>query len=735
MRKVLLIVLSLLAADSARAQAWTALGPPGGDVRALATDPARPSRIFLGTADGHIFGSEDSGAHWTLLGRASLRPDAVITAIVVDPRDGNVVFASSWTRDAAAGGGVFRSADGGRTWSGAGLAGQAVRALAMAPSDPNVLVAGTLDGVYRTLDAAKSWERISPEHHEELRNLDSLAIDARDPQIIYAGTFHLPWKTNDGGRNWRPIHDGMIDDSDVMSLLVDGGNSQRIYASACSGIYRSDDSGAQWRKIQGIPYAARRTYAIAQDRGQPARVYAATSEGLWMTADGGMTWRRTTPESWVVNAVVIGGGNPGRVLIGTEQFGVLVSDDGGEHFEGSNAGFDHRQVLALGVDTNRPARMLAVIANASDPVLATEDAGRTWSPLGSGLLPEQVLGVYAAPDGAWWVSLARGGLLRYDAEKKAWKQVEEAAVELEAARGHVSRGRAKSGSRPMLGVVSDMAFSSKEWYAATSAGLLISTDRGVTWTPKSAGPLPSLPVQSVRVSSNGDRIRLVSLGGLLFSDDGGNSWTWHDLPLNSGGAVTLHAEPGDENTLVATARNGRLHIAGRGENVGASGGGSALHSCAGFCRGRRHFCCRDAHRRALRLLRLRPILGPCSRQACRRFFCRSGCHLVSRECFSRHPQPRGFTGCNGPVPCRATRELLLGLERAPPPKRPAPGIEGRLKGLLGHPALRTVPFWSPRDSQSCSAYLRKELSTSRAKWACISSRFGNRIIRTYSPLS
>jgi photosystem II stability/assembly factor-like uncharacterized protein len=573
MRKVLLIVLFLLAADSARAQAWTALGPPGGDVRALATDPARPSRIFLGTADGHIFGSEDSGAHWALLGRVSSRPDAVITAIVVDPRDGNVVFASSWTRDAAAGGGVFRSADGGRTWSAAGLAGQAVRVLAMAPSDPNVLVAGTLDGIYRSIDSAKSWERVSPEHHQELRNLDSLAIDPRDPQIIYAGTFHLPWRTNDGGRNWRPIHEGMIDDSDVMSLLIDGGNSQRIYASACSGIYRSDDSGAQWRKIQGIPYAARRTYAIAEDPGQPARVYAATSEGLWKTADGGMAWSRTTPESWVVNAVVVAEGNPGRVLIGTEQFGVLVSDDGGEHFEGSNAGFDHRQILALGVDANRPARMLAVIANAPDPVLATEDAGRTWSPLGSGLLPEQVLRVFAAPDGAWWVSLARGGLLRYDVEKKAWKQVEEVVNEPQAVRGHVSRGRAKSGVRPVLGVVSDMAFSSKEWYAATSAGLLISTDRGVTWTAKSAGSLPSLPVQSVHVSSNGDQIRLVSLGGLLFSDDGGNSWAWHDLPLNSGGAVTLHAEPGDENKIVATSRRGLYISRDAGKTWGQAGAG------------------------------------------------------------------------------------------------------------------------------------------------------------------
>ncbi len=339
MRTSFIPVCLLLAVATAQAQTWKPLGPPGGDVRALAVDPSHPGRVFLGTADGHIFGSEDSGAHWTLLGRASGRLDAVITAIVVDPRDSQTLFAASWTRDSAAGGGVFRSTDGGKTWTAAGLAGEAVRALTIAPSDPDVLVAGTLDGVYRSPDSAKSWERISPEHHEELRNLDSLAIDPRDPRIIYAGTFHLPWKTIDGGRTWHPIHNGMIDDSDVMSLLIDGPHPERLYASACSGIYRSDDGAAQWRKIQGIPYTARRTYAIVEDPANPDRVFAATSEGLWKTDDAGKNWRRTTPDSWVVNAVAIAAGRPGRVLIGTEKFGVLSSDDLGEHFQDANDGF------------------------------------------------------------------------------------------------------------------------------------------------------------------------------------------------------------------------------------------------------------------------------------------------------------------------------------------------------------------------------------------------------------
>jgi photosystem II stability/assembly factor-like uncharacterized protein len=555
------LALATLAA-SAQGQTWTPLGPPGGDARILAADPARPSRLFLGTVDGHIFGSEDSGTHWTLLGRASSRLDAVITAIMVNPRDGNVLYASSWTRDSASGGGVFRSTDGGHTWTSAGLAGQAVRTLAMAPSDPNVLVAGTLDGVYRSLDASKSWNRISPEHQEELRNLDSLAIDPHDSNVIYAGTFHLPWKTSDGGRSWHPVHEGMIDDSDVMSLLIDRTDSRRIYASACSGIYRSDDNAAQWRKIQGIPYTARRTYAITQDPKRPASVYAATSEGLWKTEDGGMTWRRTTPESWVVNSVIVAQGSPGKLLIGTEELGVMASEDGGEHFVDSNTGFEHRQIIALGLDAHRLGRILAILAHASEPILATEDDGRTWSALGPGLRAEQALGVYAAPDNAWWVSLVRGGLMRYDSGKNRWIQVGKVAGDPSELNSHVSGDRRKfqskplKGSQPLLDVVSDLAFSSDRWYAATPSGLIVSENQGTTWVRKPVGPLTSLPVESVRVSANGQQIWAVSLRGLVFSEDAGKSWAWHDLPLKSGGALTLDTQPNDENTLVAIARNG-----------------------------------------------------------------------------------------------------------------------------------------------------------------------------------
>lgn len=185
------LIVLMLAVPGAKSQTWKALGPDGGDVRALASDPSHSNFVYLGTTDGHIFGSEDGGRHWQLLGLAGSAHNATITAILVDPHDSEILFASTWTREKQGeGGGIFRSADRGRTWQAFGLSGHAVRALVAAPSDSDTLVAGALDGVFRSRDGGKNWEMITPANDPELRNLDSLAIDPQDPEIIYAGTFH-----------------------------------------------------------------------------------------------------------------------------------------------------------------------------------------------------------------------------------------------------------------------------------------------------------------------------------------------------------------------------------------------------------------------------------------------------------------------------------------------------------------------------------------------------------------
>jgi photosystem II stability/assembly factor-like uncharacterized protein len=532
------------------------MGPVGGDVRALTSDPAHPEVLYMGTTDGAIFASRDSGAGWEPIGVAGADQNAVVTAIIVDPRDSARLYAATWTREAAGeGGGVFRSRDGGATWRDAGLAGHAVRALAQAASDPAVLVAGALDGVFLSRDSGESWQRVTPVGDTELRNFDSLAIDPRNPLVIYAGTFHLPWKTTDGGGHWTPIHAGMIDDSDVLSLVTDAEDPQRIFASACSGIYRSDDGGAAWAKLEGIPYSSRRTPVIRQDAARPAILYAGTTEGLWTTADGGASWRRISPRSWVINSMVIlprdREGGESRLLLGTEQHGVLASDDGGASFHTSNEGFHHHRIVSLAVDPQNAARAAAVLENAPDALLMTADGGKNWAAMSAGLDGEVVRRIFSAPTG-WWAALASGGFARFDAQRNAWGRVG-VVRDASAAISASDSPRGENELRAFRAAVNDMFFADAAWFAATERGLFVSHDAGRSWTglPFGSG---ELPVRSVRASSDGVRIRLVSSGGMIFSEDAGRTWAWHDLPLESGGAIRL--EWTADNILLAVARSG-----------------------------------------------------------------------------------------------------------------------------------------------------------------------------------
>src|SRR5258708_10854299 len=89
--------LILLVTFPASAQTWRQVGPPGGDVQSLAAVTGSTRNLFLGTSDGHVFGSRDAGEHWELVGRIGSNHDDVIMSIVVDGRSASTLYATSWT--------------------------------------------------------------------------------------------------------------------------------------------------------------------------------------------------------------------------------------------------------------------------------------------------------------------------------------------------------------------------------------------------------------------------------------------------------------------------------------------------------------------------------------------------------------------------------------------------------------------------------------------------------------
>jgi photosystem II stability/assembly factor-like uncharacterized protein len=567
--------LILLFALPATAQTWRQVGPPGGDVQSLAAVPGSTRTLFIGTSDGHVFGSRDAGEHWELLGRIGANHDDVIMSIVVDSRAASTLYATSWTLSSH-GGGVYRSADAGHTWQLIGLEGHTVRALAAAPSNPDILVAGAIDGVYRSMDAGKNWARISPENHVDLRNFDSIAIDPHDPDTIYAGTYHLPWKTSDAGKTWAPIHQGMVDDSDVMSITVDSNNASHVFASACSGIYHSSDGGANWAKFKGIPKDSRRTVHILQDPKRPLTVYAATTEGLWKTSDDGANWRLITPASWSILSMLIDPENSDRLILGTERLGVQISDNGGQTYRAANQGFSHRRIVDAAADPQHPERALVVLTSSFEPLLETTDAGRTWTPLATGLQSGPPRHVFASPDG-WLAAPGPGGLMRYDKSKASWVAVDQVIEKTSLSQLHQTGSTKKAFAGgvkapansptaaavkltvPFRARVNDMAFSRDVWYAAAEEGLFVSRDRGLNWSAVSFAPAQSgaassgSPVRAIRAGS-GSYVWAMTPRQLEISGDGGKTWISRTLPVEPRGALHFHAA--DETTVVLASDHG-----------------------------------------------------------------------------------------------------------------------------------------------------------------------------------
>ena len=412
--------------------------------------------------------------------------------------------------------GVYKTTDAGKTWTLLdGTKGKAVWSLTVWVGNPDIIAAGTGDGIYRSDNAGRNWAKISPDDNDELRPVVSLAFNPTDKNILFAGTTHLPWRTTDGGSTWASIHTGMIDDSDVFSIQVNARTPETIFASACSGLYQSLDSASHWSKLP-TPKGAFRTWFVALDPRHSGVVFAGTTEGLLRSEDEGKAWRLVTTEA--VRSIAFDLNVTGRIFFASTTAGLMVSTDDGRTLHESNFGFTNRNFTVL---TGARGMLYAssMFEAGSGGIYKTDNLGLRWQKGGTPAGQEVRL-LTASPDLAGTLFAAGyHGLLKSKDGGKIWTETTAPPA------GHLN---------------SLLALPHDELLAATDQGVFRSRG-GATW--ESAGVGAAGAVTSLELSGT-HTIGVLAAHGAFVSSDTGATWkacgeptpgaVWYGLAFEAG---------------------------------------------------------------------------------------------------------------------------------------------------------------------------------------------------------
>jgi photosystem II stability/assembly factor-like uncharacterized protein len=535
---------------------WRATGPYGGDAELVRVVPKSRGFVIAGAHNGLLYTSSNGGASWSnspFPGQLS----GTLHALEVDRRVTGTWYAGMegdhpWTS------GVYKTVDAGQTWKLLpGTKGKAVWSLALWPENPDVIAAGTADGVWRSTDAGENWVRISAPNNEELRPVVSLAFDPLNRDIVYAGTTHLPWRTTDGGASWESIHTGMIDDSDVFSIQVDAHQPKSVYASACSGLYESSDSAGHWTKLP-TPKGAFRTWFVALDPVHSNVIFAGTTEGLMRSENGGKAWRAVSSEA--VRSVAFDPAVPGRVFFASTSAGMMVSTDDGRTLRPSNVGFTNRSFTVL-TGSHGVLYASSVFEPGSGGVYRTDSFGLRWQRTGGETAGQEIRLLTASPDVPGTLFAAGyHGLLKSKDGGKTW-----IAKESPPADGQITsllalprdvllvgtnhglfrssgEGRWESASAGG-GSISSLELSGDHMVAALSAhAAFVSANAGASWNP-CGNPSSSAVWYGLAFDAGGTHTALAATSaGLFRSTDDCRNWTGvgGGLPADTVSVVLFH---------------------------------------------------------------------------------------------------------------------------------------------------------------------------------------------------
>ena len=288
--------------------------PGTGNLNGLSIDPSNPQIVYAATSDG-VFKSPDRGQTWARAGE-ELAGDHPIWEVVIDP--------AAPSRLLAVGFEVFRSTDGGASWSL--LFDRSLTIGHSAAFDPNsssTYLVGTDDGIYRSTDHGAGWNLSNTGLSASL--VEELAVDPHRPGVLYAaagqsGALH---KSADAGASWSRLNL-----ASVRALAIDPKTPSLLYAAGDGGISRSQDGGSTWVRINAAETHASK---IVIDPQTPSTLYLASSPGVRKSVDGGISWSDAGPdvEPFAPTVLAIAPSDP-RILFAADfEHGLFKTADGG----------------------------------------------------------------------------------------------------------------------------------------------------------------------------------------------------------------------------------------------------------------------------------------------------------------------------------------------------------------------------------------------------------------------
>ena len=354
-----------------REMSWRMIGPHrGGRTKAAAGIPDRPGVFYVGVCNGGVWKTDDYGRTWSPI--FDDQPTGSIGAIAIAPSNPDVLYVGSGEGlqrpDLSTGDGIYKSVDGGRTWRHLGLrAGRQIPQIVVDPRDPNRLLVAVLGspygpgperGIFRSADGGETFEKVL--YRDEDTGAVDVVLDPADASTAYAVLWEArqaPWEN---------------------------GN----FNGPGSGVYKTTDGGSTWRPIvSGLPTFAEDglgrigiTVAPSNPRRLFATVEAKRKAGLYRSDDAGETWAlinadpRVTDRASDFAEVKVHPQDPDTVF--TASIVTWKSTDGGRTFtalKGAPGGDDYHRIW---INPRQPEVMLIA---ADQGVVITVNGGRTWS--------------------------------------------------------------------------------------------------------------------------------------------------------------------------------------------------------------------------------------------------------------------------------------------------------------------------------------------------------------------